>query len=497
MDMKSLEAWFVTGSQGLYGEETLRQVAADSQRIVEELNATAQLPIRLVFKPVVTTSESILETCRAANAASNCVGVICWMHTFSPAKMWIAGLSALQKPMAHLHTQFNRDLPWSTIDMDFMNLHQAAHGDREFGFICTRMQKARKVIVGHWQNAKVHERLGVWMRAAAGVLEMRRLKVARFGDNMRQVAVTEGDKVEAQIRFGCEVNTYGVGTLVDAMHAVSDVEIDHLVREYDERYAIAPELRQGGPRRDSLRYEARIELGLRAFLNARGFKAFINTFEDLTGINQLPGLATQRLMADGFGFGAEGDWKTAALGRVLKFMSIGLSGGTSFMEDYTYHLAPEGAKVLGAHMLEVCPTLAAGKPSCEIHPLGIGGKSDPVRLVFTASPGPAINVAMIDMGDRFRMLVNELDMVTPDQPLPRLPVAQAFWTPLPNLETSAASWIYAGGPHHMVLSQALTSEHLLDFAEMFGVECVLIDNQTRVSDIKNELRWNQAYFAKR
>jgi L-arabinose isomerase len=497
MGFESLQVWFVTGSQNLYGPETLRQVAENSRRVVEGLNASGRLPFPIVFKPVVTSADSILQLIREANAAKNCAGVICWMHTFSPAKMWIAGLAALQKPMAHLHTQFNRDLPWATIDMDFMNLHQAAHGDREFGFICARMRRPRKVIVGHWEDAEVQDRLAAWQRAAAGLHEMRSLKVARLGDNMRQVAVTEGDKVEAQIRFGVEVNGYGIGELVERMRDVTDAEVERLVAEYDRQYTMAPSLRPGGERRQSLRYAARTEVGLRAFLDAGGFRAFTDCFEDLTGLDQLPGLAVQRLMADGYGFGAEGDWKTAALGRVLKVMGTGLPGGASFMEDYTYHLDPRGPKVLGAHMLEICPSLAGDRPTCEIHPLGIGGKSDPVRLTFAASQGPALNVAMIDLGDRFRLVANEVDGVAPDQPLPNLPVARVFWTPRPNLKTAAAAWIYAGGPHHMVLSQALTCEHIEDFAEMAGVECLRIDAETRLGEIKNQLRWNEAFYSRR
>jgi L-arabinose isomerase len=400
----------------------------------------------------------------------------------------------LQKPVLHLHTQFNRDLPWSTIDMDFMNLHQAAHGDREFGHICTRLGKARKVVVGHWREADVQDRMAVWMRAAMGLHELASLRVARLGDNMRQVAVTDGDKVEAQIRLGMEVNGFGVGELVASMKSITDAEVDRTVSEYDDRYVLDPALQPGGKRREALRYEARIELGLRAFLESRRSRAFTDSFEDLTGLDQLPGMAVQRLMADGYGFGAEGDWKSAALSRALKVMSAGLKGGTSFMEDYTYHLHPDGAKVLGAHMLEICPTLAAEKPSCEIHPLGIGGKSDPVRLVFTAAPGPAVNLALIDLGDRFRMLVNEVDVVKPEAPLPKLPVARAFWTPRPDLKTSAAAWIYAGGPHHTVFSQALTTECIEDFSEMAGLECMVIDGQTQIRDFKNQLRWNQANY---
>lgn len=494
MDLKNLEIWFVTGSQNLYGEAVLRQVAENSRCVVEGLNASAGLPLRIVFKPVVTTPEAILGVCREANAAAQCAGVIAWMHTFSPAKMWIAGLTALAKPMAHLHTQFYRDLPWSTIDMDFMNLHQAAHGDREFGFICTRLGKPRKVIVGHWQDAEVHQRLAAWMRAAAGHHEFRGLKLARFGDNMRQVAVTEGDKVEAQVRLGVEVNGYGIAELVGAMAKVSDAAVDQLVAQYEAQYVLAPALQKGGPRRSSLRYEARIELGLRGFLEAGGFHAFSDTFEDLQGIDQLPGLAVQRLMGSGYGFGAEGDWKTAALGRAMKVMAQGLPGGTSFMEDYTYHLDPARPLVLGAHMLEICPSLAAEKPSCEIHALGIGGKADPVRLVFTAPAGPAVNVALIDMGDRFRMLIGEVDVVAPPQALPRLPVAHVVWSPRPDFKTGAAAWIYAGGPHHFVLSQALTRETIEDFAEMVGLECLAIGQHTRLDEFKNQLRWNQAAF---
>ncbi len=494
MELKSLEAWFVVGSQTLYGEQVLSEVAEHSAQMVEEWNAAAELPVRMVLKPVATGSDAIAQLCRDANAAPNCLGLVCWMHTFSPAKMWIAGLTALQKPLLHLHTQFNRDVPWATIDMDFMNLHQSAHGDREFGFICTRLGKARKVVVGHWQEAEVRNRMAAWMRAAAGLHEMRRLKIARLGDNMRQVAVTEGDKVEAQIRFGVETHGYGVSEWADCVAQVADSEVDRLVSQYDQQYAMAAALRPDGQQRASLRDAARAELGLRAFLQTRDCHAFTDTFEDLPGIKQVPGLAVQRLMADGYGFGAEGDWKTAALVRVLKVMADGLPGGTSFMEDYTYHLSIEGPKVLGAHMLEVCASLADGTPSCEIAPLSIGGKDDPVRLVFTAPAGPAVNVAMVDLGTRFRLLVNEVDAVAAEQDLPNLPVARALWAPRPDLKTAAAAWIYAGGPHHMAFSQALGSEPIEDFAEMAGVECVMIDWKTRVRDVKDALRWNRAFF---
>ncbi len=497
MELKNLEVWFITGSQHLYGEAALQKIAANSRCVVEGLNASGRLPMRVVFKALVTTPQSILDVCREANASSRCAGLAFWMHTFSPAKMWIAGLTALQKPFVHLHTQFNRDLPWSTIDMDFMNLNQAAHGDREFGFICTRMRKPRKVIVGHWQDPEVLDRLAAWQRSAAGLQEIRSLKVARIGDNMRQVAVTEGDKVEAQMRLGVEVNGYGIGDVVRRIAEVSDADAESLAAEYGSLYALAPELRPGGNKLSALLCAARTELGLRHFLEEGGFKAFTDTFEDLHGLEQLPGVAVQRLMADGYGFGAEGDWKTAALGRVMKVMGEGLPGGTSFMEDYTYHLDAAAPLVLGAHMLEICPSLAAEKPSCEIHPLGIGGKADPVRLAFTAPAGPAVNVAVIDMGDRFRILVNEVDVVSPPQSLPKLPVARAFWRPRPDLKTAAACWIYAGGPHHTVLSQAVATEQIEDLAEMLGVECVKIDGRSATSETKNQLRWNEAYFMAR
>lgn len=491
-DLKTRQAWFITGSQHLYGPQALQQVAENSRRVVDALNASAALPVPLVLKPVVTTADSILQVCREANADPACLGIVCWMHTFSPAKMWIAGLKCLHKPLAHLHTQFNRDIPWSTIDMDFMNLNQAAHGDREFGYICTRMRKPRTVIVGHYQEATVQAQLAAWLRAALGWAELQSMKVARFGDNMRQVAVTEGDKVEAQMQLGVAVNGYGVGDLVQRIDGVTDAEIDRLVAEYDQQYEMAESLRPAGARRSDLRYAARTELGLRAFLTDGSFQAFTDTFEDLHGLQQLPGLAVQRLMADGYGFGAEGDWKHAALVRTLKVMAAGLPGGTSFMEDYTYHFDPQGPKVLGAHMLEICPSLADGRPSCEIHPLGIGGKSDPVRLVFDAQTGPAVNASLVDLGDRFRLVVNRVDVVRPDAPLPKLPVARALWLPQPDLPTAAAAWIYAGGAHHTAFSLAVTAEQLEDLADMAGIELLLIDGHTRLTDFRKELRWNEA-----
>jgi L-arabinose isomerase len=494
IDLKQFEVWFVTGSQHLYGPATLEKVAEHSQEIAQALSHAEAIPVNVVYKPVLTTPEAIHALCLEANAASNCVGLITWMHTFSPAKMWIAGLSALKKPFAHLHTQYNRDIPWSEIDMDFMNLNQSAHGDREFGFIGSRMRLNRKVIVGHWQDEDVQARLGTWTRAACAWHDAQGAKIARFGDNMRQVAVTEGDKVEAQLRLGYAVLGYGVGDLVDYVNQVREHEIDQLVKEYNEQYKVVPSLRPGGSQYQSLREGARIEAGLRHFLEEGHFKGFTTNFEDLHGLAQLPGLSVQRLMADNYGFGGEGDWKSAALVRAMKMMSAGLDGGTSFMEDYTYHLNQNDMMGLGAHMLEVCPTITRQKPSLEIHPLSIGGKADPVRLVFDAAPGPAINVAVMDMGNRFRMLVNAVEVVPTHEPLPKLPVARAVWRPQPDLKTSAAAWILAGGSHHTCFSQALTAEHLEDFAEIAGMEFLLIDNDTRLSTFKKELRWNDMYY---
>ncbi|MDF2710314.1 L-arabinose isomerase [Nonomuraea muscovyensis] len=478
-----MNIWFLTGSQGLYGEETLQQVAEQSRRIAEAL------PLPVEWKPVLTDAAAIRRVMLEASADDTCAGVIAWMHTFSPAKMWIAGLDALRKPLLHLHTQANVELPWSSIDMDFMNLNQAAHGDREFGHIQTRLGVARKTVAGHVSDPYVADRVLAWARAATGLAEVRTLKLARFGDNMRDVAVTEGDKVEAQLRFGVSVNTYGVNDLVEAVDAASDADVNSLVKEYEELYRVAPELL--GERRESLRYAARIELGLRHFLEAGGFRAFTTNFEDLGGLRQLPGLAVQRLMADGYGFGGEGDWKTSVLLRTLKAMT---PGGTSFMEDYTYHLTPGEELILGAHMLEVCPSIAAGTPSCEIHPLGIGGREDPVRLVFDATPGPGVVVGLADMGDRFRLVANEIDLVAPPEPLPELPVARAVWRPRPDLRTSTEAWLTAGAPHHTVLSTAVGTEELTDLADMLGVELLVIDADTTIRQFAKELRWNQAYY---
>ncbi|WP_461104803.1 L-arabinose isomerase [Spirosoma koreense] len=494
LNLKQYEVWFITGSQHLYGEETLKQVDAHSAIIADFFDKSPQVPVRVVFKPVVKTPDEIYAICQEANVAPNCIGIITWMHTFSPAKMWIRGLSVLKKPMLHLHTQFNRDIPWGDIDMDFMNLNQSAHGDREFGFIMSRMRLSRKVVVGFWQQDDVVQKIAGWARVAVAAYELKTMKVVRFGDNMRQVAVTDGDKVAAEMTFGMSVNTHGIGDLVAVIDQVTDAEIDRLVAEYADSYTLMESLRKGGAQHNSLRDAAKIEIGLRAFLKDGNFSAYTDTFEDLHGMTQLPGIASQRLMADGYGFGGEGDWKTSAMVRTLKVMAAGLPGGNSFMEDYTYHFDPSNPLVLGSHMLEICPSIAADKPTCEIHPLGIGGKADPVRLVFNAPAGPAINVSLIDMGNRFRLLVNEVEAVEVPEALPKLPVARAIWKPLPDMQTGCAAWILAGGAHHTVYSQNLTTEHIDDFADLFGVELVVIDRNTNLRQLKNELRWSEAAY---
>jgi L-arabinose isomerase len=494
IDLKQYEIWFVTGSQHLYGPKTLETVGAHSREMAAALGASAHMPVNVIFKPVLTTPEAIHDLCLEANSARRCIGLITWMHTFSPAKMWIAGLTTLKKPFAHLHTQYNRGIPWSEIDMDFMNLNQAAHGDREFGFIGSRLRLERKVVVGHWQDDDVQARLGSWARAAAAWADWQGARIARFGDNMRDVAVTEGDKVQAQIQLGYDVYGYGVGDLVKAVNDASSAEIDQMMQAYLDEYDVAPTLRPGGERNASLREGARIEVGMRNFLKAGSFKAFTTTFEDLHGLAQLPGLAVQRLMRDGYGFGAEGDWKTSALVRAMKVMGAGLKGGTSFMEDYTYHFSASGDKVLGAHMLEICESIAATKPRLEILPLSIGAKADPVRLIFDAHTGPAIGAAMMDMGKRFRIVANVVDVVPTDAPLPKLPVARALWLPRPSLKVAAAAWLYAGGAHHTSFSYAVTAEHLQDFAEMAGVELLLIDEKTEENAFKDKLRWNDLYY---
>jgi L-arabinose isomerase len=487
------EIWFVTGSQHLYGAEVIRRVDSDSGEIAGALESCGAFPARVVFKPALVSSEAVRALMLEANASPACAGLVVWMHTFSPAKMWIGGLSLLRKPFAHFHTQFNRDLPWAEIDMDFMNLNQSAHGDREAGHLHTRMGLGRKVVIGHWSDPAAQTSLGAWARAALAWHDWQGARFVRFGDNMRHVAVTEGDKVASEMRFGFSVNGHGVGDLVAMVPEAVDPEVDFLCSEYDARYEMAADLRAGGSRRNSLRDAAAIEIGMRRFLEDGGYRGFTTTFEDLHGLRQLPGLAVQRLMEDGFGFGAEGDWKTAALLRAFKVMAGDL-GGTSFMEDYTYHLDPQRPLVLGAHMLEVCPSLAAGKPSCEIHPLGIGGGDDPVRLVFDAPPGPATNTTLVDLGDRFRLLVSEVDAVVPPEPLPRLPVARAVWTCRPDFKTACAAWILAGGAHHTVFSHGATSEHIEDFAVIAGVEFLVIDEATTLRQFRNGLRWNDAAF---
>jgi len=494
MDLKKFEVWFLTGSQHLYGEATLLQVAEHSQVIARALNDSPDIPVRVVFRPTVTTPEEIYHTCVEANNKPECIGIIAWMHTFSPAKMWIGGLRILRKPLLHLHTQFNRDIPWGEIDMDFMNLNQSAHGDREFGFIMTRMRLERKVVTGHWKDPDTLGRIGAWTRAAAGWHDWQGARFVRFGDNMRQVAVTEGDKVEAEMKLGYSVNTHGVGDLVQTVSAVSDKAVDTLTEEYADTYTLTLSLQKGHSQHPSLREAARIELGLKTFLEEGRFKGFTDTFEDLHGLAQLPGIAAQRLMAAGYGFGGEGDWKTAALVRAMKTMGSGLPGGNSFMEDYTYHFEPGNNLVLGAHMLEICPSIADGTVSCEIHPLGIGGKADPVRLVFNSAAGPAINASVIDMGNRFRMLVNEVEAVAPRHALPKLPVARVLWKPYPDMQTGCTAWIQAGGAHHTCYSQNLTAEHMRDFADMAGIEFVLIGKKTDLYQFRNELRWNEVFY---
>lgn len=494
IDISAKEIWFITGSQHLYGAETLEQVALNAKEIAKGLDASDHIPVKIVFQPTVKTSQEITDACLKASSDKNCIGIITWMHTFSPAKMWIKGLSVLTKPLCHLHTQFNAEIPWNSIDMDFMNLNQSAHGDREFGFLMSRMRKKRKVVVGHWQDERVQRKLGIWSRTALGWDEFQHLKVARLGDNMREVAVTEGDKVEAQLRFGFSVNGYDASDIVGHINKISENDVNSLLQVYEESYDLTASLKTGGKKRESLVDAAKIELGLRAFLEEGGFKAFTDTFENLGELKQLPGIAVQRLMADGYGFGAEGDWKTAALLRAMKVMNVGLEGGTSFMEDYTYHFTPQKAYVLGSHMLEICPTVADGKASCEVHPLGIGGKEDPVRLVFNSPAGSAINVSLIDMGNRFRLIVNEVEAVKPMGALPKLPVARVLWEAKPDLEIAATAWILAGGAHHTVYSQALTTEYMEDFAEMAGIELLVIDNRTSVREFKDKINANEVYY---
>jgi L-arabinose isomerase len=493
IDLNGYEVWLVTGSQHLYGPKTLEEVAVHSKEIAAVLDASTHVPVKVVFKPVLTTPDAIRDLCLEANSTKGCVGLVTWMHTFSPAKMWIAGLSLLKKPFLHLHTQYGREIPWSTIDMDFMNLNQSAHGDREFGFIGSRMRLNRKVVVGHWADEETQKEIGVWVRAACAWADSQNMKIARFGDNMRDVAVTEGNKVSAQIQLGYDVYGYGMGDLVKLVDEASIADVDKLIQAYLDEYDVVEELRPGGVKHESLRDGARIEIGLRNFLTAGNFKAFTDTFENLYGMAQLPGLAVQRLMRDGYGFGGEGDWKTSALVRSRKVMNVGQSGGVSFMEDYTYHFSKTGDKVLGAHMLEICESIAVGKPKLEIHPLGIGGKADPVRLVFDSQTGTAVCASIMDMGGRYRMVANVVDVIPTDEPLPKLPVARALWLPRPNLKVAAATWIHAGGAHHTGFGYSVTPEHLRDFAEMADIEFLLIDENTMVDDFKDKLRWNDLY----
>ncbi|MCU1409272.1 MAG: L-arabinose isomerase [Microbacteriaceae bacterium] len=493
-NLASYELWFFTGSQNLYGEETLRQVAQQSQQIAATLQASSDIPVTVVWKPVLKDSESIRRAALEANGNDKVVGLITWMHTFSPAKMWIAGLDALQKPLLHLHTQANVELPWADIDFDFMNLNQAAHGDREFGYIQTRLGVARKTVVGHASNPAVTAAIGTWSRAASGWAATKSLKLARFGDNMRYVAVTEGDKTEAELTFGVQVNTWGVNELAEAVAEATDAQVDVLIAEYLEAYDVVPELLPGAERHESLRYGAAIEIGLRSFLEAGGFGAFTTSFEDLGALRQLPGLAVQRLMADGYGFGAEGDWKTAILVHAANVMGSGLPGGASLMEDYTYDLTPGEELILGAHMLEVSPSLTRSRPTLEVHPLGIGGREDPVRLVFTADSGPAVVVALSDMRDRFRIVANAVEVVQPTAPLPKLPVGRAVWKPKPDFTTSAAAWLTAGAAHHTVMSTAIGLEAFADFADIARTELLVIDENTELREFSKEVRWNQAYY---
>lgn len=494
----SKQIWFLTGSQDLYGPETLEQVATQSREVVSKISEGLKVPVEIIWKPTLKNTDAIKEAMLDASSDPDCVGVITWMHTFSPAKMWIQGLDLLRKPLLHLHTQANQSLPWSTIDMDFMNLNQAAHGDREYAHAVARVGVPHKVVVGAPGSSDVRDRIDAWLWATIGWSRSQNLKLARFGDNMRFVAVTDGDKVSAQLQFGISVENYGINSLVDAVALISDSDAEALAAEYERLYDVAPELARGGARHDSLVYAAKQELALLKIMREGGFDAFTSNFEDLGALKQLPGLAVQRLMEMGYGFGGEGDWKTSALGAILKSMTPA-GGGTSFMEDYTYHFGPGTAKVLGAHMLEVCPTITQSKPKIEIHPLGIGGKEDPVRMVFTATPADARVVCLVDMGDRFRMISNEISVVEPSEALPKLPVAHAVWEPKPSLSVSAEAWMLAGGSHHTVLTNAVSLETLEDFARIARVEHIVINEETKMRDFRRELQWNAAYhrFAER
>lgn len=479
--MKKYEFWFVVGSQSLYGPEVLETVAKRAEEMAAELSGV--LPFPLIYKLTAKSNSEISQIIKEANYSDGCAGIITWCHTFSPSKMWIDGLASLQKPWCHLATQYNRDIPNNEIDMDFMNLNQAAHGDREHGFIGARLRSRRKVIAGYWRDERVHKRLGDWMRAAVGAAVSRQMRVMRFGDNMREVAVTEGDKVEAQIKLGWQVNTWAVGDLVREMNAVTGAEIDALMAEYTEKYDLATE------KLDAVRYQAREELAMKKMLDAEGCMAFSNTFQDLYGMEQLPGLAAQHLMAQGYGYGGEGDWKTAALTAVMKAMGENGSGASGFMEDYTYHLEEGREYSLGAHMLEVCPSLAAGKPRIETHPLGIGmNEKDPARLVFEGKAGKALVASLIDMGGRLRLVVQDIECVKPIMPMPNLPVARIMWRAMPDLTTGLECWITAGGAHHTVLSYDVTAEQLRDWARIMDIEFVHIGKDSSPEKLEEELR---------
>ncbi len=490
---ENFEVWFVTGAQLLYGGDAVIAVDAHSNEMVKGLNESGNLPVKVVYKGTVNSAREVTDTLKAANNDPRCIGVITWMHTFSPAKMWIHGLQELRKPLLHFHTQFNKEIPWETMDMDFMNLNQSAHGDREFGHIVTRMRKNRKVVVGHWQDPAAQAKIAVWMRVAAAWADAQDMRIIRFGDQMNNVAVTDGDKVEAEMRLGYHVDYYPIADLVAVQDQVTDAEIDALVAEYEKEYDLAPNCQAGGKDREQVRNAAREEIALRRFLEAKGAKAFTTNFDDLAGVDQLPGLACQRLMAEGYGFGAEGDWKTAALYRTMWFMGQGLPRGCSFLEDYTLNFDGEKSAILQAHMLEVCPLIAEHKPKLEVHPLGIGGKNDPARLVFTSKQGAGVAATIVDMGNRFRLIVNEVDCIKSKE-LPKLPVASALWIPRPSFEVGAAAWILAGGTHHTSFSYDLTTEYLEDYADIAGIELVVIDANTTIPQFKKELRLNEIYY---
>lgn len=487
------QIWFLTGSQNLYGDETLQQVADQSKEVLAQLEAQVSAPVEFIWQPVLKTPEMIRDIMLDASRDDDCIGVIAWMHTFSPAKMWINGLNVLQKPLLHLHTQAGQALPWATLDMDFMNLNQAAHGDREFAHLVTRSGIARKIVVGYPAEQAVGEKVTNWAYATIGWKTSQNLKVARFGDNMRFVAVTDGDKVAAQLKLGMSIEQLGVNALAEAVEQVSAQEAEKLCEFYEVQYDVVPELQVGGKRHESLVYGAKIEIALRKILEDGGFQAFTSNFEDLGSLRQLPGLAVQRLMADGYGFGGEGDWKTSAMGAIMKSMTP-QGGGTSFMEDYTYHFGPGVPKVLGAHMLEVCPSISGQKPKIEIHPLGIGGKEDPVRMVFTAQPSVGRVVCLVDIGDRFRIISNEIEIVEPTADLPNLPVARAVWEPKPSLAASAEAWMLAGGSHHTVLTNSVSVETIEDFARIAGIELVQIDDETSLRSLRKELQFSSAYY---